>query len=109
MTTLTRHRSWISYRPASGLGQGDEAFDHFVEQRGLLEIEHMARFRKYRQTSRRKMFLQEQAGLDAIVVLVAADDQGWRRDFLNGVGQRVDRGPAALKAAHGVGGALALG
>src|SRR5450432_4895453 len=95
---LTHHRSWIPCRPASGLGQGDEAFDHFVEQRGLLEIEHMARLRKYCKTGCRKMLLQEQAGLDAIVVLVAADDQGWRRDFLNGVAQRVDRGGRALNA-----------
>src|SRR5216684_7475452 len=63
----------------------------------------MARFRKYRKTGCRKMLLQEQAGLDAIVVLVAADNQSRCRDFLNGVAQRVDRGPAALKAAHGVG------
>ena len=63
----------------------------------------MAGLRKERQPRRRQMLLQEQAGLDAIVVLVAADDQGRRRHFPDRLGQGVDRRPAALKAAHGVG------
>src|SRR5438309_1696422 len=74
----SRHRPWVARGPAAGFGQRDEAFDRFIEQRGLLEIEHVARFRKDRQSGRRQVFLQEHAGLDAIVVLVAADDQGRR-------------------------------
>ena len=43
------------------------------------------------------MLLQEQARLDASVVLVAADDQRRRRRLPDRFRQRVDRGPAALK------------
>ena len=64
--------------------------------------------RKEREPRRRQMLLQEQARLDAIVVLVAADDQRRRRHFPDRIRHGVDRGPAALKAAHGVGRALGV-
>src|SRR5437899_2327194 len=40
-------RARITRQPAASLGQRDEAFDRLVEQRGLLEIEHVAGFRKH--------------------------------------------------------------
>jgi len=67
-------------RAASGFGECNEALDHFIEQCGLLEIEHVPAFRKYRRPAEEDAS-SEQAGLDAIVVLVAADDQGRRRIF----------------------------
>jgi hypothetical protein len=45
------------------------------------------------------VLLQEETGPDAIVVLVAADDQRRCRYLFDRIGQRVDRRPAALKAA----------
>ena len=105
---LGHHRPEIAHGPAAGFDEGDKAFDHVVEQRRLFQVEHVARFREERQSRGGQVFLQEQAGLDAIVVLVAADDQRRRRDFPDRLGQGVDRGPAALEAAHGVGGALGI-
>ena len=102
------HRPRIAHRPPARLHQRDEPLDHFVEQRGLLEIEHVARLRKERQPRRRQMLLQEHAGLDAIVVLVAADDQRRCRHFPDRLGHGVDRGTAALKTAHGVGRAFGV-
>ena len=108
LSGLLLERARVAHRPAPGFDQCDEALDHFVEQRRLLEIEHVAGLRKYCEAGCRQMLLQEQAGLDAIVVLVAADDQGRRRDFPDRLGHRVDRGPAALKTAHGIGRALGI-
>ena len=105
---MRRHRPRIAHRPAPGFHQRDEPLDHFVEQRRLLEIEHVAGLREEREPRRRQMLLQEQARLDAIVVLVAADDQRRRRHFPDRLGHGVDRGTAALKAAHGVGRALGV-
>ncbi len=103
-----RHRARVTSRPSSGFDQRNEALDHFIEQCGLFEIEHMAGLRKKRQAGSGKVLLQEQAGLNTGVVLVAADDQGRRRHLPDRVGQGVDRGPAALEAAHGVGGAFGI-
>ena len=102
------HRPRIAHRPAAGLDQRDEALDHLVEQRRLLQIEHVAGLREERQARRRQMLLQEQARLDAIVVLVAAQDQRRRRHFPDRLRHGVDRGTAALKAAHGVGRTLGV-
>ena len=66
------HRPRIPHRPSSGLDQRDEPLHHLVEQRGLFQIEHVAGFREERQSRGGQMLFQEQAGLDAIVVLVAA-------------------------------------
>ncbi len=41
-TTSPRQRPRIAHAPAAGLNQCDEAFDHFVEQRRLFQIEHVA-------------------------------------------------------------------
>jgi hypothetical protein len=65
-------------------------------------------FGKKGQPRRGKMFLQKQAGLDARIVLVAADDQRGRRRLADRVSECVDRGPAALEAAHGVGRAFRI-
>ena len=54
------------------------------------------------------MLLQEQARPDAIVVLVAAQDQRRRRHVPDRIRHGVDRGAPALKAAHGVGRALGV-
>src|SRR5258708_34507224 len=93
---MNSYRPWVPGGTAAGFGQRDEAFDHFIEQGGLLEIEHVARFRKDRQSGRRQVLLQEQARLDAIIVLVAADDQGGRRHFSDFLGERVDLGGRRL-------------
>ena len=43
------------------------------------------------------MLLEEQAWFDAVIVLIAADDQGRCGYLLDRIGQRVDRRPAALE------------
>src|SRR5262245_17658337 len=96
-------RARIAHGPAAGFDQRDEAFDHFVEQRRLLQIEDVTRFREEGKARGGQMLLQEQAGLDAIVVLVAAQDQCRRWYFPDRVRHGVDRGTTTLKAAHGIG------
>ena len=107
-TGRVHQRPGIAHRPSPGLDQRHEPLDHVVEQRRLFEIEHVAGFREERQPRRRQMLLQKHAGLDAIVVLVAADDQRRRRHFPDRIRHGVDRGPAALKTAHGVGRTLGV-
>ena len=67
-----RHRTRVAYRPASRFDQRDEALDHFIEQRRLFEIKHVARLRKKRQDRCGKMSLQKETRLDTSVVLVAS-------------------------------------
>jgi hypothetical protein len=98
------HRPRVAHGPTAGLHQRNEAFDHFVEQCRLFQIEHVARLRKHRKSGGRQVFLQKQARFDARIVLVAADDKCRRRHFGDGVGHGVDRGSAALETAHRVGG-----
>src|SRR6516162_6353524 len=69
-----RKRPRIAHTPAAGFHQRDEAFDRLVEECGLFEIEHVAGLRKEGEASGRQMLFQEQARLDAGVVLVAAND-----------------------------------
>src|SRR6516165_12338363 len=68
----------------------------------------MAGLREEGEPGSRKVLLQKQARLDAGVVFIAADDQSRSQHRPDRLGQRVDRGPAALKAAHGVRGALGV-
>src|SRR5215472_13355688 len=72
--SMRQHRPRIARAPTARFRECDEALDHFVEQRGLLQIEHMAGLWEESQAGRGQVLLQKQARLDAGVVFIAADD-----------------------------------
>ena len=91
-------------RPAS---TGQKIADHGVEQIGLLQVHDVAGLRKHDQAGGGKRVFEEQARLDAALVLVADHDQRRGREFADAVFEIVERRPRALKAARGIGRSLA--
>src|SRR5581483_4350934 len=96
---LLAHRARVARRPAAGLGLRQERRHRLVKQRRLLEIEHVAGLGEHREPRARHVLLEEQARLDAAVVLVAADDQRRDRDFGQLLRVLPDRWTAALEFA----------
>src|SRR6266481_4615692 len=102
-TSARRHG--LAGRPFAGLGQRNEVPDLAIEGVGLLDVHGVASLGEYGEAGIGQDFLEPQAGLQAGLVLVAADDQGRHAELLPLGLEVIKRRPLALVLRHGVGGA----
>src|SRR5713226_3315913 len=100
---LAGQRARIARQPTAGFDLGDEFGQQRIERRRLLEIEGVAGFRKDRKPASWNRLLQEDAGLQAVIILVADYHQRRHVNLLESVFEIVERRPARLYAAHGIG------
>src|SRR5262249_37465355 len=72
---LSRHRALISRGVFPELYGGDEAVEHLVEKRRLLEVKRVTDAWQYAETRGRDVFLHEHARDQRLLFLGAGDDQ----------------------------------
>lgn len=97
---LRAHRGGIARRPPARFRQRQETRERFVEQRRLFEIQDVTGLRKHSEAGRWNISLQEQAWLDAGLILVAGDCKRRQRQTPDAIFECIERRPPALKAAE---------
>src|SRR3954452_15598353 len=99
---LRRIGSWVAYAPAPSFHLRDEFRQMIIEQRRFFEVQRVPRLRKNGEPAGGNRFLEEDAGLKAMVVFVADHHEHGRAKGSELAFKIVERGALHLDAAHSV-------